>query len=221
MTTSTAPSTSAAAENGGLSKAELRRQKILAKRGARMALVAGDRTLGESATNKIAAASAASAASATTAAAAESRPATRNEEPSARLEGAVPPPPVVDDWASFFPPGAAGNQDVVPDRRGFVLCVPTSARIVLLVLCAVLVPVLRATELVPRASALQMFLAAEAVVLAPALVARSAARPAGGGIFRVFSMAATAAGVLRTVYADIALFLLALFCALRLAELFS
>lgn len=186
-TPATAP---AAGSDAPLSKAELRRRRILAKRGQRMALVTGDQALAT--TDSI------------TPSFTPARPAS-----SAPAETAAPAP------VAPAPPRAASAPAARPRRATAKLALPVFARVLLVSLCGLCVPIVR-SHLFARASALQLFLAAEAVALAPELAAYAGA---GGGEAGVLGLLSALLGVSRTLVAvgrDATTFLLALFLALRL-----
>lgn len=183
-----------------LSKAELRRRRILAKRGARMALVTGDKTLAENP--------------------AESAPAAFAPAPHVQTPGSAPrsePIPVRSHAPPLEPRGQepAPNFEAVPRRGGTTLALPRTARVALVTLSGLAVPIIRA-RVAARASALQLFLAVEAVALAPQLAAWATTRRHGGGVMAVLSALVGVSRTMGDLARDLSTFMFALFVSLRL-----
>lgn len=171
-----------------LSRAELRRQKILAKKGTRMALVTGDQTL---------------AASDNTAPPLTSSvrvvPEIRAPAPALSAE------PVSASSAEPISP-TIPHYNHISTRSWYLPQLPVAARALLVALCGLSVPVVRA-RLWEEASALQLFMAVEALVVAPELALWTEVGLLGAAVGAARQMAA--------IWRDATLFLFALFTALR------
>lgn len=176
-----------------LSKAELRRRRILAKKGARMALVTGDSAL-----------AAADSVPAPAPAVAPVAPAASISAPVAfEPETAPAPAPVAVRAAEA--PTPAPTMPTMP-RFWKMPRLPDSVRTGMVLAGGVGMPFLRQYVWV-RLSALQLFLALEAVMLAPEIAywGNSGMLGAALGVAKQSSM----------VWRDLALYLLSLFIVLR------
>ncbi len=171
-----------------LSQAELRRRRILAKKGTRMALVTGDQTLAASDTNNPPVTSSARLVSEIHAPAPALSP-----EPTTTINNE----PISHTIPERYP---------VPTRSWRLPQLPVAARVSLIVLCGVSVPFVR-VRLWEHASAFQLFMAIEALIVAPELVSWTEVGLLGAAVGAAKQMAA--------MWRDTTLFLFALFTALR------
>lgn len=197
-------------EDAGLSKAELRRRRILAKKGARMALVTGDQTL-------------ATADTADTAVIPPPGISTISTSRITRNTAPIPAEPTnmnMDMPLAPIPGSPFANASRRRSSTMLITSVPSSVRVVLVVLCGLLLPFIRSSSTTyptlmsassaSSASALQVFLGTQALFIAPELLA-----------WCNMGMLSTLLGVakhLSSVWRDAALFLFALFVSLRLTS---